>query len=281
MRLTISHSTTYRYSEPVRYGLQELRLRPSDEGTQSVVSWDVSLVGAEHQLSFEDHFGNQVELVALSPGATETTVTATGVVETVDTSAVGAKHVGHTPLWFYERSTPRTTVGHGVRQFCDLVRRGDDDIARFHDLSAAIRESVSYETGGSDMESTAESAIEAGAGVCQDHAHIFIAAARHLGYGARYVSGYLLIDDVIDQDATHAWAEVWVNGLGWLGFDVSNGISPDDRYVRVATGLEYRDAAPISGITSGAGDQSLEVELQVHDGSGQQETGQQGSVAQQ
>ena len=68
---------------------------------------------------------------------------------------------------------------------------------------------------------------------------------------ARYVSGYLMMNDRIEQEATHAWAEAWVQGLGWVGFDVSNGISPDPRYVRVATGRDYRDAAPITGISFG------------------------------
>jgi transglutaminase-like putative cysteine protease len=94
--------------------------------------------------------------------------------------------------------------------------------------------------------------LRQGAGVCQDHAHIFISAARANGIPARYVSGYLMMDDRIDQEATHAWAEAHVEGLGWVGFDVSNGISPDPRYVRVATGSDYRDAAPITGITQGS-----------------------------
>jgi transglutaminase-like putative cysteine protease len=250
----------------VRYGLQQLRLWPRTEPTQDVTSWSIDIEGGESELSFHDQYGNRVDLVSLSPGATETTITASGEVHTSDMSGVEPRHLGHTPLWLYERSTPITMPGKGVRRFCDLARQHSDDITRFHDLSARIRDEVTYKAGHSDVEFTAEDAIEAGAGVCQDHAHIFITAARVLGYPARYVSGYLMIDDTIDQDATHAWAEVWIDALGWVGFDVSNGISPDERYVRVATGLDYRDAAPIAGMTYGAGEQSLEVELQVHSG---------------
>ena len=90
-----------------------------------------------------------------------------------------------------------------------------------------------------------------------------IAAARLLGYPARYVSGYLLMDGQTHQDATHAWCEIWTKGLGWVGFDVSNGISPDARYVRVATGRDYADAAPILGIRHGQGAENLHVSLQV------------------
>ena len=111
---------------------------------------------------------------------------------------------------------------------------------------------------------TAEEAVGHAAGVCQDHAHVFIGAARAHGIPARYVSGYLMMDDRIEQEATHAWAEAHVEGLGWVGFDVSNGISPDPRYVRVATGSDYRDAAPVTGISfGGTADEVLTVGLTV------------------
>ena len=126
-----------------------------------------------------------------------------------------------------------------------------------------IAERVRYETGKTHSETTIEDALEAGHGVCQDHAHIFVSAARLLGHPARYVSGYLMLLDRVEQDASHAWAEAHVEGIGWIGFDPSNGICPDERYVRVATGLDYRDAAPISGLRYGDGGEDMEVSLQV------------------
>jgi transglutaminase-like putative cysteine protease len=113
------------------------------------------------------------------------------------------------------------------------------------------------------VETTAEAALALGQGVCQDHAHIFIGAARLLGLPARYVSGYLMMDDRVDQEAGHGWAEAHVAGLGWVGFDVSNAICPDERYVRLATGTDYRDAAPVTGINIGGGQIALEVSLAV------------------
>ncbi|MFT6009030.1 MAG: transglutaminase-like putative cysteine protease, partial [Parasphingorhabdus sp.] len=79
----------------------------------------------------------------------------------------------------------------------------------------------------------------------------------------RYVSGYLMMSDRVDQDATHAWAEAHIQGLGWVGFDVSNGYSPDERYVRIATGLDYREASPISGMRYGSASEDMIVTLQV------------------
>ena len=122
---------------------------------------------------------------------------------------------------------------------------------------------VEYKIGSTDVTTRAEEALGCAAGVCQDHAHIFIGTARLLDVPARYVSGYLMMDDRVEQDATHGWAEAYVEGLGWVGFDISNGISPDQRYVRVATGRDYRDAAPVTGISFGTASQELEVEVAV------------------
>jgi len=103
-----------------------------------------------------------------------------------------------------------------------------------------------------------------GKGVCQDQAHAAIAMARAVDMPGRYVVGYLHAnEDSAVSQASHAWAELWVDGLGWVGFDISNGISPDQRYVRVATGRDYRDAAPITGITFGNASQELQVEVAV------------------
>ena len=141
--------------------------------------------------------------------------------------------------------------------------RGENDLDTCHALSSAIREAVAYEVGGSETEWTAEEALKAGKGVCQDHSHVFIACAREMDIPARYVSGYLKMDDRDEQDATHAWAEAHVPDLGWVGFDVSNAISPDMRYVRVATGLDYDEVAPVSGTRFGGAGEKLSVEIEV------------------
>jgi transglutaminase-like putative cysteine protease len=122
---------------------------------------------------------------------------------------------------------------------------------------------VDYRPGTSDTETTAEQALEKKSGVCQDHAHIFIAAARALNIPARYVSGYLMMEGKNEQAATHAWAEAHVPSLGWVGFDPANDVCPDERYVRIATGLCYRDAAPVSGMRVGGPGESLTVKVTV------------------
>lgn len=265
MRLNIHHETRYTYQEPVFYALQQLRLTPKSRPGHDVISWQTDIKGGQIQVSFDDQHNNQVDLVSFDQGATEVVITNHGVVDTTDTQGVIGAHGGFMPLWCFSRPTARTKVGPNIRA---LIRALKDDavgdaIPRLHALSRLIVENVTYKAGQTNSETTAEEALENGLGVCQDHAHIFIAAARQLGFPARYVSGYLMLDDRVDQDATHAWAEAHVDGLGWIGFDVSNQISPDERYVRIATGLDYHDASPVSGMRFGVGVEELVVNLQV------------------
>ncbi|MDO6797498.1 transglutaminase family protein [Shimia thalassica] len=266
MKLTITHVTTYRYDTPVHYALQQLRLIPRSGHGQTVVEWESFINGGEKQAVFEDQFVNQTELVKVDPGATEVEITSKGIVEVEDRHGVVGGHSGFAPLWLFKCPTPLTAAGNHIRQLAARIRHETtemDEITRLHFLSSLILEAVTYETGETDSTTTAEVALTSGHGVCQDHAHIMIAVARDLDYPARYVSGYLFMDGQDQQDASHAWCEVWTESLGWIGFDVSNGISPDGRYVRVATGRDYKDAAPIQGIRQGEGQESLQVTLQV------------------
>lgn len=266
MQLTIKHVTTYSYDEPVFYALQQLRLTPRTGHGQTVLDWTSTINGGTKQLSFEDQFVNRTELVKVNEGVQTIEIVSQGTVEVVDQNGVIGRHQGFAPLWLFEGTTDLTAPGTGLRQLArDLrTKAGEDDVlAQMHVLSALIGETVRYETGRTDMETSAEDALAAGHGVCQDHAQIMISVARLLGHPARYISGYLMMNDRVEQDATHAWCEIWIESLGWVGFDVSNGIAPDDRYVRVATGRDSRDAAPVMGLRQGAGNESLHVSLQV------------------
>lgn len=265
-RLSIRHVTTYSYDVPVHYALQKLRLTPRSGHGQNVLKWTSTVSGGVKQLSYDDPLMNHTDLVKVDSGATTVEIVCEGLVEVEDRHGVIGQHTGFAPLWLYQDSTALTAAGNNVRQLAARVRQeteGLDDIAKMHRLTAEIAEVVKYEIGQTDAETTAEMAIAAGHGVCQDHAHIMIAAARHLGYPARYISGYLLMDGQVSQDASHAWCEVHMDTLGWVGFDVSNQICPDGRYVRVAVGRDYSDAAPIVGIRHGEGDEALTVCLQV------------------
>ena len=264
MLLKIAHETRYDYAAPVGFALQQLRARPLSGRTQRVIDWDISLSGAELHTSFFDQHGNHVDLIELETGASEVVIYASGQVETMDTSGVVGPHTLSMPLWFYLRETQLTASGAHIQDLTKALKTDDRrDVSVLHELSALILESVPYQKGMTTVETTAEMALAQNAGVCQDHTHIFLSAARTLGFPARYVSGYLMMDDRIDQEASHAWAEAHVEGLGWVGFDVSNSISPDERYIQIARGLDYQDAAPTTGFLVNTQGENLVVSLQV------------------
>jgi transglutaminase-like putative cysteine protease len=262
VRLAIDHVTRYRFESPVARGLQRLRLTPASMPGQEVRDWSLAIEGGRIEAEYRDHHGNDVTLLSIEPGTRELAIRGSGVIEVADRHGIVGDHAGLLPLWFYRDPTALTRAGPTVRALLGLPL-DEEPLGRLHALSAAIRDAVRYATGTTGPGTTAEEAAAAGTGVCQDHAHIFIAAARLLGFPARYVSGYLMMDDRVDQDASHGWAEAHVEALGWVGFDVSNGVSPDARYVRLATGRDYGEAAPITGLVQGAGNEEMHVALAV------------------
>ncbi|MFN7159138.1 MAG: transglutaminase domain-containing protein [Erythrobacter cryptus] len=266
LTLTVRHTTHYAFAEPVVHALQRLRLTPKETQGQRIIAWSIELENAHVECQYDDQHFNHVTLIGITPGAREVRVRCEGTVETEDNAGVIGRHSGHLPLWSFLRQTPLTRPGPRLRALLRELPAGEarEPLDFLHRLAALVRARIAYETGRTHAATTAEEAVAHGAGVCQDHAHIFIGAARASGIPARYVSGYLLMDDRTDQEATHAWAEAHVEGLGWVGFDVSNGICPDPRYVRVATGSDYREAAPVTGIRLGAAtDETLRVAVAV------------------
>ena len=263
MQLTISHKTSYAYDRPVDFALQKLRLRPLSNVMQTVDHWQIDVTGGQIEASYQDHYGNHTDLVSVTPGAEAVNITAYGQVSTHDRAGILGQIYGRAPLWHLMQSTPLTAAGTGVRDLARSLAKMKDPLTALHDLSNAIRNALPYRTGVTDAGTTAEQAVKIGAGVCQDHAQIFIAALRTRSVPARYVSGYLMINDIVDQDAAHAWAEAHIEGLGWVGFDISNGVSPDEKYVRVAIGRDASCAAPVKGLRMGASQETLIVSLQV------------------
>ncbi|MBL4811587.1 MAG: transglutaminase family protein [Rhodobacteraceae bacterium] len=269
MRLKISHVTTYEYDKPVAYALQQIRLTPKSHPSQTVLHWRTEVTGGQRQLTFEDAHRNTVDLISFEPGTQHISVRCEGEVELRDTHGVHGPHGGYMPLWMFLRTTKLTKCGTKCAAIIkDLKDNADEnnangDLAKLHALMEAVHIALPYAKGTTVSGSTAEEALENGSGVCQDHSHVFISCAREMGLPARYVSGYLMIEGSPQQDATHAWAEAHVDGLGWVGFDAANDQSPDMRYVRVATGLDYADAAPISGMGEALGDERLSVSVEV------------------
>ena len=265
MIFTVNHVTTYRYDAPMRFAVQSLRLFPSRFDGQRAVRWDVSVEGGLRGGSFRDGAGDKVEGWSLRGPVEEVRVLVSGEIETTDTAGVLRGHRETINPLVYLRGTALTKPDAALRELA-LSVTGEDALDKAHKLSAAVSEAISYVPGVTESATTAAEALALGQGVCQDHAHALIACAHVLGMPARYVSGYLHSSaDGTPHDAAHAWAEIHVGSLGWVGFDAANGCCPDDRYVRLGSGYDAQDAAPVRGTTFGLGAESLDVRVQVEE----------------
>ena len=263
MKLKITHTTKYSYDAPVNYGLQQARLTPVSSTNQTVTNWNIIIDGGASELMFTDQYANLTTLIQADQGTTYVSVTVNGEIETHCSNGVLGEVYDIVPLWHFIQDTPRTSAGKGIQKLAKKLGKANNTLDGLHALSRTIATAVPYGEAATFATTPAEDALKTGGGVCQDHAQIFIAAARYSGIPARYVSGYLMMDDRVNQDASHAWAEAHIDGLGWVGFDVSNGICPDERYVRVAIGRDSRDAAPITGIRLGSASEFMTVSLQI------------------
>ena len=265
MRLKISHTTTYRYEPPASGVIQILRMTPSSQDGQYVAGWQIDVSTDSRLDVHEDAFGNITHVLTHGPLA-DLTINVEGLIETHDTGGVLRGTSERFPPSLFLRATPLTEVNAAMAKFAGDLRleAGGDTLGFLHALLLQINEHMTFDA---DPTSSGTSAAEAFAlrrGVCQDYAHIFIACARNAGIPARYVSGHLLRSDgMVAQDAGHAWAEAYVEKLGWVGFDATNAVCTTDAHVRVAVGLDYLSAAPVRGTRYGGGKEILEVAVRV------------------
>jgi transglutaminase-like putative cysteine protease len=263
MLIRVRHVTLYRYAEPVKYSVQRLHLSPPSFGGQRVRSWRIEAPGIDAALAYQDAFGNLTHVVSQTGMHEEVTVTAEGEVETEDRAGVVSDLPSPVPEAVFLRATPATMASPGIMAVAAEAARFEG-LERLHALMSAVRSRIDYRIGTTHAHTTAAEALEEGMGVCQDHAHVYIAALRHLGVPARYVSGYMVVDPGgAAAEASHGWAEALVPGLGWVGFDVANVICPTDRYVRVAAGPDARSVAPVTGARLGGAGEALAVSLDV------------------
>jgi transglutaminase-like putative cysteine protease len=265
MLLNVHYSTTYSYAQAARRVTQLLRITPSSFVGQSVIDWRVDVDQDAKLREGRDGYGNPTQMLYVDSPINSLAISVAGRVLTEDKAGVVQGLPHDLPPEVFLRSTPLTAAGPAVAELAGAyAAESGTTIARLHGLAGRLYQTLTFDTQATAVGTTAEEALAAGHGVCQDFAHIFIAAARAAGTPARYVSGHLFRRDGAHfQEAGHAWAEAWVEDLGWVAFDPMNGISTDDAYVRIACGLDYRDAAPVAGTRSGGGGEELTVEVRV------------------
>ncbi|MBO0758633.1 MAG: transglutaminase family protein [Bradyrhizobiaceae bacterium] len=267
MRIRIQHETIYQYEQPAAGAIQTLRLTPRNHDGQYVVDWRIEVSEDCRLTEHEDAFGNITHTFTVDGPIGELRVLVQGEVDAQDTNGIVRGAIERFPASLYLRETSLTKADDAIAAFVHekLSNAGTDELNLLHVLLSSIKKEIVYDTGPTHATTTAPEAFALRRGVCQDLAHIFIAAARCLKIPARYIGGYFhRSDGVVNQEAGHAWAEAFVPALGWVAFDPANGICATDAHVRVAVGLDYLGAAPVRGTRYGGGAEQLSVAVQVN-----------------
>lgn len=266
MLIHVRHRTRYTYDHPVHSMIQALRLMPRNHEGQYVRRWQIDLDQEGTLRPGEDSFGNVLHMLSLDGPLSSLCITVEGEVEMQDTNGIVRGALEKFPAELYLRDTPLTVADAAIIDFAKGIaaKSSGSPLKTLHGLLAGVHGEIAFDTQQTDTATTAIDAFKLKQGVCQDLSHIFIASARILGIPARYVGGYLMrSDDNILQEAGHAWAEAYVAGLGWVGFDPANGICPTESHIRVCAGLDYLGASPIRGARLGGRAERMEVEVTV------------------
>ncbi len=275
MQLRIQHTTGFEYEGKANTSFNEARLTPLTLPGQIVIHSRVEVSPTPWAYTYRDYWGSQVTAFEVLDPHLSLTVTASATVATNRTPAGD-------PLMSWEQMrsdqvadvhTEFLTMPERVRPTDDLVAvvreiaaGSDSPSTAAREVCALVNREVGYETGSTSVDAFAAHSWSERHGVCQDMAHIVIGALRSIGIPTRYVSGYLhpKLDPEVGQPAkgeSHAWVEWWDDG--WRGFDPTNDTEPGDRHVVIATGRDYNDVKPLSGIFSGSGTSRMFVDVQV------------------
>jgi transglutaminase-like putative cysteine protease len=259
MRARISHRTTYRYQEPVKYTAQTLRLTPRRDGEQHTLAWSIQAPGRRAEQV--DAHGNITHLLTLEEPHREISIVVTGVVEIIRTQDVLREQGGLSPL-AYLAPTALTAASDRITALAREHLEGPGELRqRLYTLAKGVCAGVRYRPGTTTVEDSAAEAFERGEGVCQDQAHVLIACCRSVGIPARYVSGYLCSGNTAEA-ASHAWVEAWLTeAQGWHGIDVTHVQAAGAAHCRLAVGRDYLDAAPVRGVRRGGGPEVMDVSV--------------------
>jgi transglutaminase-like putative cysteine protease len=262
-RFAIEHTTTYRYASSVSNTVQMLRLTPRSEVHQRTLDWQLFAPGRLEQQF--DAFGNSTHMLSLHRPHDVIEVKVRGTVElSTLTNGLISSEEGAIPALAFGVVTPLTQPNQDITTFAhQTVPSGLRDPSDCLLLAATIADRVSYLAGVTEVTSTAAQAFEMQQGVCQDHAHVFLACCRVLNTPARYVSGYVH-PGTANYAASHAWVDVWIEGLGWISVDITNRQLTSDKHCRLAVARDYESAAPIRGVRVGGGRESMTVQVQFH-----------------
>lgn len=286
MKFQISHRTTYGYRRPVTQSQHLVHLRPRDTPAQRVANHSLLIDPAPAwRNEFTDTFGNAAELLHIEDEHSEFIIHARSTVDVdaappmdlasskawEDVAAISGQSGGPDPAVLqFTCASRHAPLSRALRDFASPSFPAHRPVLEgAMDLTTRIFRGFKFDPQATDISTPVVRVLEFKRGVCQDFAHLSIAALRSLGLPARYVSGYLLTrpppgqPKLAGSDASHAWVSVWAPDVGWCDFDPTNGIMPNGEHVTLAYGRDYDDISPITGVLLGGGDQTMSVAVDV------------------
>jgi len=277
---SIRHLTRFRYKHPVSESIMETRMHPRSDHSQHCLSFSLSVSPRCRVFSYRDHYGNNVQHFDIPGDHDQLVIVAESLVEQqiqtdvpafLAPDAWGALDAMVAEGDYGEMLLP-STFAQPTPALLEMARelnavRRDDPLMVVHELNKSIYEYFEYVPRSTRVDSPIDEAIASHKGVCQDFAHTMIALLRHIGIPARYVSGYLYRGredhDRSTPDASHAWVEVLLPHLNWVGFDPTNDLIAYNRHIRAAVGRDYADVPPTHGVFRGKTESELYVAVQV------------------
>jgi transglutaminase-like putative cysteine protease len=280
MYYTIRHTTRFRYSAPISESIMEVRIQPRSEGNQHCLDFRLHTNPRAHILTYRGEYGNRVHHFDIANSHNQLTITAEALVDITappplpemlspqaweELDALTANDDYWDSLMPSHFAAPTALLDELARELD--VRRRDDPLTVLRDLNSAINTTFEYTPNTTRVDSPIDEALRIRKGVCQDYAHIMITLARQLKIPCRYVSGYLYQHSRSTErstgQATHAWVEAYLPGLGWIGFDPTNNTTSDERHIRVAIGRDYADVPPTRGVYRGKAESELAVTVRI------------------
>ena len=246
MRIKLQHRISFEFKDAARGPMFLLRLTPRSHEGQRINSWRIDVSPDCLLKAGEDHFGNITHMLSVPGVVSDIAITVQGEISTYDAVGVVRGTAERMPPDIYLRDTSLTSADQAVREFAETASAGSDDtIGKLHALMGAIHARLGPEI--KDCAPVgARHALRGGPVCADDHAHLFVTSVRGMSLPARCVSGYFIPNEGKPQ--RHAWAEVHVAGLGWIGFDTVNDLCPEESHIRTAVGLDSCDAAAVRGL---------------------------------
>jgi transglutaminase-like putative cysteine protease len=278
MQLRIVHTTSYRYGNSVGFNPHRLVLRPRGGSDLQVLEHSLRISPSAELAWAQDVFGNLIATARFNEIAAHLTIISELLVDgpidlwpvfQIDPSAQNYPY-DYSPDELIDlgplRARPEGPPGVRVWAQGFIRSQPTDTLSLLKDLNAGVLASVAYRPRDEEGVQTGAQTLAIRSGSCRDLAALFIEAARQLGFGARAASGYIFDPTTPSQqtETTHAWAEVYLPGAGWIAFDPTHGRVGAGGLITVAVARSNAQIMPVAGSYVGASDALEAMEVEVH-----------------